>query len=48
MTVTEVSPGAIEQIREKLKPVTDKHTKEFSEVLTNDLRTEIEKVRAQK
>jgi TRAP-type transport system periplasmic protein len=48
MTVTEVSPGAITEIREKLKPVTDKHSKEFGEALINEMRVEIEKVRGQK
>jgi tripartite ATP-independent transporter DctP family solute receptor len=48
MTVTEVSPGAIAEIREKLKPVTDKHSKEFGEALISEMRMEIEKVRSQK
>lgn len=48
MTVTEVSPGAIAEIREKLKPVTDKHSKEFGEALISEMRMEIEKVRGQK
>ena len=48
MTVTEVSPDGIAEIREKLKPVTDKHSKEFGEALISEMRMEIEKVRSQK
>jgi tripartite ATP-independent transporter DctP family solute receptor len=45
MIVTEVSAEAIAQLREKLKPVVDKHSKEFGEALVSELHAEIEKAR---
>jgi tripartite ATP-independent transporter DctP family solute receptor len=48
MIVTEVSPDAIAQLREKLKPVTDRHAKQFGEALVNEMHAEIEKARARR
>jgi tripartite ATP-independent transporter DctP family solute receptor len=48
MIVTEISPDAIAQMREILKPVTDKHSKEFGEALVTELHAEIERARGPK
>jgi TRAP-type transport system periplasmic protein len=48
MTVTEVSEAERERMREKLKPVTEKYTKEAGEALVNELHAEIERVRTRK
>ena len=46
MTVTEYSPQAIAQTRERLKPVVEKHSKDFGETLVREMHAEIQKVRA--
>jgi tripartite ATP-independent transporter DctP family solute receptor len=48
MVVTEISPQETARMREKLKPVTDKYTKEAGEALVNEMYAEIEKVRGGK
>jgi TRAP-type C4-dicarboxylate transport system substrate-binding protein len=48
MTVTEFPPQEIARMREKVKPVTDKYTKEAGEALVKELYAEIEKVRGGK
>jgi tripartite ATP-independent transporter DctP family solute receptor len=45
VTVTEISPAERERMREKVKPVTDKYTKELGEELVNSFNAEIAKVR---
>jgi tripartite ATP-independent transporter DctP family solute receptor len=47
MTVTEVSEAERERMREKVKPVTEKYTREAGEELVNEMYAEIEKVRSQ-
>lgn len=46
MTITEVSPEERNRMREKLKPVIEKHQKTVSEALVGELNTELQKVRA--
>ena len=46
MTVTEYSPQAIAQTRERLKHVVEKHSKDFGETLVREMHAEIQKVRA--
>jgi TRAP-type transport system periplasmic protein len=48
MVVTDVPPDAVAQMREKLKPVTNKHSKDLGEALVNEMQSEIEKVRGRK
>jgi tripartite ATP-independent transporter DctP family solute receptor len=48
MIVTAVAPDTITQMREKLKPVTEKHAKQLGEALVNEMHAEIEKVRGRK
>jgi TRAP-type transport system periplasmic protein len=46
MQVNEVAPEAVAQMRQQLKPVTDKFTKEIGETLISQVNAEIEKARA--
>jgi TRAP-type transport system periplasmic protein len=46
MTITEVSPEDRNRMREKLKPVVEKHQKTINEALVQDLNAELQKVRA--
>ena len=46
MLINEVSPEAVAQMKQQLKPVTDKYTKEIGEDLVHQVQSEIEKVRA--
>jgi TRAP-type transport system periplasmic protein len=46
MTVTEFPPAETERMREKLKPVVDKYSREIGEPLMKEMLAEIEKVRA--
>jgi TRAP-type C4-dicarboxylate transport system substrate-binding protein len=46
MVVNEVSPQAVAQMKQQLKPVTDKYTKEIGEDLVHQVQSEIDKVRA--
>lgn len=48
MIVTDFPPQAVAQVREKLKPVTDKFAKEAGEALVREMYAEIEKVRGRK
>lgn len=48
MTITEVSAQERARMREKLKPVTDKYTKQAGEELVKELYAEVEKVRGRK
>jgi TRAP-type transport system periplasmic protein len=48
MVINEVPPEVVAQMEQRLKPVTDKYTKEIGETLVQQARTEIEKVRKQK
>ena len=48
MTVTEISPQERTRMREKLKPVIEKHYKTVSESLVKEVNAEIEKVRSAK
>jgi tripartite ATP-independent transporter DctP family solute receptor len=48
MTVTEFSPQAVAQLRERLKPVVDKYSKDAGEPLVKETMAEIAKVRAGK
>jgi TRAP-type transport system periplasmic protein len=45
MQVNEVSPQEISRIREKIKPVVDKYTKEVGDALANEVNAEIAKKR---
>jgi TRAP-type transport system periplasmic protein len=45
MAINDVSPEAVTQMRQQLKPVTDKYTKEIGEGLVKQVNAEIEKVR---
>jgi acyl-CoA reductase-like NAD-dependent aldehyde dehydrogenase len=46
MTITEISPAERDRMREKLKPVVEKHQKTISEAIVRELNEEIQKVRA--
>jgi TRAP-type C4-dicarboxylate transport system substrate-binding protein len=46
MTITEISPEERNRMREKLKPVIEKHQKTVNETLVRELNEEIQKVRA--
>ena len=46
MTSTEISPAERDRMREKLKPVVEKHQKTISEAIVRELNEEIQKVRA--
>ena len=46
MTITEISPAERDRMREKLKPVVEKHQKTISEPIVRELNEEIQKVRA--
>lgn len=46
MTVDELSPAEMDRMREKVKPVIDKFSKEYGEALAKELFAEIAKVRA--
>ena len=46
MTVTEFPPAETERMREKLKPVIDKYSREVGEPLMKEMLAEIEEVRA--
>lgn len=46
MLINEVSPEAVAQMKQQLKPVTDKYTKEIGEDLVQQVHAEIDKVRA--
>jgi len=46
MTVNELSPAEMDRMREKVKPVIDKFSKEYGEALARELFAEIAKVRA--
>jgi tripartite ATP-independent transporter DctP family solute receptor len=48
MVVTDVTPQERARMREHLKPVTEKYTKEFGEPLVKELNAEIAKARASK
>ena len=48
MTITEVSPEERARMREKLKPVIEKHNSTINEALVQELNTELEKTRAAK
>jgi tripartite ATP-independent transporter DctP family solute receptor len=48
MTANEVAPEVIAQMRAKLKPVTEKHSKELGEALVNEMQAQIEAVRRRK
>jgi TRAP-type transport system periplasmic protein len=48
MEVNVVSPQEIARMREKVKPVVDKYTKEVGEALVKELYAEIDKVQKQK
>jgi TRAP-type transport system periplasmic protein len=48
MTVTEISPEERVRMREKLKPVIEKHFKTIDEALVQDVNAELQKVRAGK
>jgi tripartite ATP-independent transporter DctP family solute receptor len=48
MTVTEFSPQAVAQLRERLKPVVDKYSKDAGEPLIKETMADIAKVRAGK
>jgi TRAP-type transport system periplasmic protein len=48
MTVTEISPQETARMREKVKPVTDKYTKQAGEDLVKELYAEVEKARGKK
>jgi TRAP-type transport system periplasmic protein len=45
MEVTEFTPEEIERMREKLRPVTEKYTREVGDALVQELHAEIRKVR---
>lgn len=46
MTITEISPAERDRMREKLKPVVEKHQKTINETIVRELNEEIQKVRA--
>ena len=46
MTITEISSEERSRMREKLKPVIEKHYKTISEALVQELTAELQKVRA--
>ena len=46
--VTEITPQETARMREKLKPVTEKYTKQVGEPLVKEMYAEIEKVRSSK
>ena len=48
LVVTEFSPQAAAQMRDKLKPVTEKYSKEAGEALVKEMQAEIDKVRSRK
>jgi tripartite ATP-independent transporter DctP family solute receptor len=48
MTVTDISPEERARMRDKLKPVIEKHHKTVNEALVRELNSELEKVRAAK
>lgn len=48
MTITEFSPQAVAQVRERLKPVVDKFSAAAGEALVKEMQAEIEKVRSKK
>ena len=48
MQVTELAPAEIEKMRDKVKPVIDKHSKVVGEDLVKEVNDEIAKVRAKK
>ena len=48
MVITEVSPQERERIREKLKSVTEKYTKEVGEPLVKELYVELQKAQSRK
>jgi TRAP-type C4-dicarboxylate transport system substrate-binding protein len=48
MLVNDISPQEKARMREKLKPVTDKYSKEAGEALVKEVSAEIEKVRSGK
>ena len=45
MTVTELPPAEIARMREKLKPVAAKYSKQAGDAMANELTAEIAKVR---
>jgi TRAP-type transport system periplasmic protein len=48
MTITEISPQERARMRDRLKPVTDKYTKQAGDALTKELYAELEKSRRAK
>ena len=48
MTITDVSPEERTRMREKLKPVIEKHEKTINAALVEELNADIQKVRAAK
>ncbi len=48
MAINELSPDALAQMRQQLKPITDKYSKEIGEGLINEVNVEIAKVRSGK
>jgi tripartite ATP-independent transporter DctP family solute receptor len=48
LTVTEFPPASVAQMRERLKPVVDKYSKDAGEPLVKEMMAEIEKVRGRK
>ena len=46
MQVTELPPAEQAKMREKLKPVVDKFSKEFGEATTKEMLAELAKIRA--
>ena len=48
LTVSEFPPAAVAQMRERLKPVVDKYSKDVGEAMVNEMLAEIEKVRGRK
>lgn len=48
LAITEFSPQAAAQMRDKLKPVTDKYSKQAGEALVKEMQAEIAKIRSRK
>ena len=48
LNVSEFPPAAVAQMRERLKPVIDKYSKEVGEAMVNEMQAEIDKVRGRK
>jgi TRAP-type transport system periplasmic protein len=48
MTITDISPEERARMRDKLKPVIEKHQKTVNEGLVQELDSELQKVRAAK